>query len=534
MILAQLHDYCPNLRSAPATKGMVVASLVLAWAMGGCLVDEKCYADVDCTKPQVCGPTGQCQFQCRVDSDCDHVFGVEFVCTDHHCVRPVACTVCSFPHAQASCVHGVCQRGSCELGYHDINGDPTDGCEYRCTPSGGEACDGTDNDCDGLLDENTDLSADPLNCGHCGNVCPSPPNAGPVCASGQCAFNCHSGFHDNNGHADDGCESAACVPSEEICDGQDNDCDCVTDSNGDGVLCGPDDVGVDEGFDRTLAASCGPFCAVCLYAHAQARCTDGVCQIGACDAGWHNADGIKLNGCECSPTGDEQCDGLDNDCDGLVDEEDVCHTTCPPDMVAVASKYCIDRYEASRADATATGQGSDSSIALSRAGVMPWMVNPMSESHLAQFQAACTAAGKHLCTRDEWVAACTGPGQTPYVYGKVFDREACNCVDAFCDDYCSEHAIAPAQCSTASDCGYTYESFHTALTGEFAACTNEYGTFDINGNVWEIVPSDSDPRGYEVRGGAFNCASAMQRVSCSFNASWTALYAGFRCCREVR
>ena len=69
-------------------------------------------------------------------------------------------------------------------------------------------------------------------------------------------------------------------------------------------------------------------------------------------------------------------------------------------------------------------------------------------------------------------------------------------------------------------------------TGDFFACTNDYGTFDICGNVWEIVPSDTDLRGYEVRGGAFNCAGASARLQCTFNAGWTALYAGFRCCRD--
>jgi hypothetical protein len=31
---------------------------------------------------------------------------------------------------------------------------------------------------------------------------------------------------------------------------------------------------------------------------------------------------------ECSPRGDEVCDGLDNDCDGVVDQGDTCPTSC--------------------------------------------------------------------------------------------------------------------------------------------------------------------------------------------------------------
>jgi formylglycine-generating enzyme required for sulfatase activity len=202
-------------------------------------------------------------------------------------------------------------------------------------------------------------------------------------------------------------------------------------------------------------------------------------------------------------------------------------------MVPVGLAYCIDKYECSRSDATAQDAGRNDSIALSRPGVLPWMVNPMSSTHLSEFESACVAAGKHLCTREEWFAACSGTQQTTYVYGNTFDREACNCVDTFCDDYCAEHTIDSAQCRMTSDCGYTYNCYHPVPTAQFGNCTNDYGTLDMNGNVWEIVKSTEDARGYEVRGGAFNCASAAQRVNCSFNANWLELYAGFRCCKTI-
>jgi hypothetical protein len=103
-------------------------------------------------------------------------------------------------------------------------------------------------------------------------------------------------------------------------------------------------------------------------------------------------------------------------------------------------------------------------------------------------------------------------------------------VDTFCDDYCQENDIDP--CNTGPNCGYAYYCFHAMPTGWFPDCTNGYGTLDLNGNLWEIVPSTSDPRGYEVRGGAFNCAGAATRLQCTFNAGWTGLFAGFRCCRD--
>jgi len=52
-----------------------------------------------------------------------------------------------------------------------------------------------------------DTSADPTNCGACGNVCPAGSRGAPSCASGTCALACETGFGDCNGRGDDGCEA---------------------------------------------------------------------------------------------------------------------------------------------------------------------------------------------------------------------------------------------------------------------------------------------------------------------------------------
>ena len=255
--------------------------------------------------------------------------------------------------------------------------------------------------------------------------------------------------------------------------------------------------------------------------------------------------------CLPDPDGDADVDvdvDADADADAVADadlepdtgidfdfEPDADLGLCPPDMVPVG-RSCIDVYEASRSDATAWFQGTAGGAALSRPGVVPWHVNPMTAEALVEFEAACAAAGKRLCTPDEWAAACCGPGRSgcpstsSYVYGDTFDRETCNIVDTFCDDHCLAEGIDP--CDTGPDCGYRYFCFRVMATESFPGCTNAVGTFDINGNVWEAVPvpTSVDPRGYQLRGGAFNCASAVARVNCEYNATWTTLYAGFRCC----
>ena len=74
---------------------------------------------------------------------------------------------CKFPHAFGQCVGGfdggvpTCKENGCQPGYVDLDGDPTNGCEYVCTPTTPptEICDGKDNNCDGQVDEGftTDL-----------------------------------------------------------------------------------------------------------------------------------------------------------------------------------------------------------------------------------------------------------------------------------------------------------------------------------------------------------------------------------------
>jgi len=211
--------------------------------------------------------------------------------------------------------------------------------------------------------------------------------------------------------------------------------------------------------------------------------------------------------------------------DPEVDDSD---GPCPPDMVE-SGEICIDRYEASRSDASETEQGEKTDKAYSKKGVLPWMVNPMNDTHLAEFKAACEAVGKRLCLDDEWVTSCKGPDETKYSWGGSWDREICNNVDTFCDDYCADNSIPSEECSTSANCGYTYSCYTEVPTGSFENCMNSAGAYDINGNVWEITDTGS---GYMTRGGAFNCAGAVDRLACTFNAGWTALFAGFRCCKD--
>ncbi len=205
---------------------------------------------------------------------------------------------------------------------------------------------------------------------------------------------------------------------------------------------------------------------------------------------------------------------------GLVDG-------CPLGMVPIEGAFCIDSYEASRPDATSSSAGSAEAYATSREGVMPWKVSEQSQA-----QVACEAAGKRLCTPDEWYTTCIGPGHTTYAYGDEYQATTCNGIDSSCDCEgstneacaCDEHGGPYAGCYY--DCGGSYGM---EATGSRAGCTNGYGVWDINGNLWEYVQSSAE---YPVRGGAYNCGDSASFHRCDYEPGWNPSARGFRCCHD--
>ena len=114
-------------------------------------------------------------------------------------------------------------------------------------------------------------------------------------------------------------ECITCIPSDEICDGLDNDCDDGIDEHqlNECGLCGqlPQDVcdGVDNDCDSEIDED--------LVRECITQCERG---LEVCEAG-------RWIGCTAREPADEQCDGADNDCDALVDEGMNCQ--CPPEMI---------------------------------------------------------------------------------------------------------------------------------------------------------------------------------------------------------
>ncbi|MBM4396922.1 MAG: putative metal-binding motif-containing protein, partial [Deltaproteobacteria bacterium] len=144
-----------------------------------------------------------------------------------------------------------------------------------------EVCNDRDDDCDGTSDEDL-TSVEMSTCKKAG-----------VCGTGMTSIvaKCSAGVWDCKYEAVPGYE----WPAEKSCDEADNDCDGET----------------DEDFEYTDEINIEPV-------GKGARCG-----TGACANGWVVCSDAK-DGLKCDTSGrisEESCDGLDNDCDGDVDED---------------------------------------------------------------------------------------------------------------------------------------------------------------------------------------------------------------------
>jgi MYXO-CTERM domain-containing protein len=346
--------------------------------------------DSGAMQPDACGTIELCN---GVDDDCDGktdedadptASNIDIQTNASHCG---GCgKACSIEHAFNKCVAATCEidraqgANGCDIGYVDLDGDEKNGCEYRCikTANDDSSCNRQDNDCDGKVDEDVDLSSDAANCGLCNQKCIfAHASAGGVCQNKSCTLDdtkCDEGFINADGKPTTGCEYKCPIQpaTDEVCNALDDDCDGKIDENitnaADSridVDCGstvgecelgkttcvsgsPQCTGSvtpvpeicdnkdnncdntnDDGFDlQTDLGNCGACGNKCLFnsnvtnGHATLVCTGGTCQVGACIGNFADTNHDYHDGCEtaCTITGNEVCDGVDNDCNGQIDD----------------------------------------------------------------------------------------------------------------------------------------------------------------------------------------------------------------------
>ena len=121
---------------------------------------------------------------------------------------------CAAQNAQTTCSNSTCAIVACSPYYFDNDTNPATGCEYKCdylVPST-ETCDGTDQDCDGSIDETFDFQNDPNHCGNCTTTCGT--TTGGLC----CAGTCRNSDPNNCGACSRTCTSGMLVINELMID----------------------------------------------------------------------------------------------------------------------------------------------------------------------------------------------------------------------------------------------------------------------------------------------------------------------------
>lgn len=469
------------------------------------------------------------------------------------------------PGGGAAC-DSNCQNSTC-LGECTSGTTQCVGSTLICKPGKGsstEVCNGKDDDCDGTIDNGFDLQTDIRNCGTCGTSCDLP-HAITACETATCIIAaCQPGFADVDGNPDNGCELGCAVvpPSVEICNGIDDDCDGVID-NPSAISaqkppqsgCYPKTGTPCEGADFVCTGTTGWRCnydsKVEVDAHgnlaaAEARCDglDGNCNgqidesfsdlnndcdnglLGACrDIGKRVCDPADPSATYCDLSvqpdpmpgapKDEVCNGVDDDCDGSIDDGIV------DDMVMITvntTSFYIDRYEASRPDATSLAAGLLEQRRCVTPGVLPWT----SASH-AEAANACSATGARLCTASELQSACEGGSSNVYPYGSSYEGLTCNGINYD---------------------GVPGGAVNNILvpTGSMPNCQSQSGVYDLSGNAAEWTSTQTGTTGgspslkiYMAKGGSY--LSPAAGLTCQFAMSVYATNAilpelGFRCCKD--
>lgn len=241
----------------------------------------------------------------------------------------------------------IAERGACELGMTACDSEGNLFCDGIVRPSE-ETCNHIDDDCDGLIDEGYDKDGDGYT--SCGGDCDdstSRRSPGIVEVCDGLDNDCKDGIPLNETRDADGdgviecfdCDDTTSARSPniyEICDGIDNDCDGEIDENVSEMwnYCGESTIGA----CTRVPPTCLSGELYCLAILPSAEACDGIdndcdgaidedliqecsneCGIGiefCVDGGWI--------GCNAPVPSTEVCDGFDNDCDGVIDEDCSC------------------------------------------------------------------------------------------------------------------------------------------------------------------------------------------------------------------
>jgi formylglycine-generating enzyme required for sulfatase activity len=150
-------------------------------------------------------------------------------------------------------------------------------------------------------------------------------------------------------------------------------------------------------------------------------------------------------------------------------------------------------------------------------------------------EAACAAAGKRLCTHDEFVTACRGEADTQFPYGDDY-------VDGVCNVFREEHPAAllhgnPSVGHLDPRLGRVRTTKGEPLlrpTGATPACRSAWGNdavYDLVGNLdeWVDEPGGAFAGGFYAR----STRSGCDAIVTNHPKPYLDYSTGVRCCRDA-